>query len=79
MAEIYELRIELLDHPPYSPYLAPSQFFLFPHLKTALGGQSFSSNEDAITFMNNYFAEKNVEYYLDGLQRWEHRCEKCVE
>ena len=29
--------------------------------------------------MNNYFAEKNAEYYLDGLQRWEHRWEKCVE
>ena len=39
----------------------------------------FSSNEEAITFANNYFAEKNAEYYLDGLQRWEHRWEKCVE
>ena len=29
--------------------------------------------------MNNYFAEKNAEYYLDGLQRLEHRWEKCVE
>ena len=24
-------------------------------------------------------AEKNAEYYLDGLHRWEHRWEKCVE
>ena len=29
--------------------------------------------------MNNYFAEKNTEYHLDRLQRWEHRWEKCVE
>ena len=29
--------------------------------------------------MNNYFAEKNAEYYLDWLQRWEHRWEKCVK
>ena len=29
--------------------------------------------------MNNYFAEKNAEYYSDGLKRWEHRWEKCVE
>ena len=56
-----------------------SDFFLFPQLKIALGGQRFSSNEEAITFVNNYFAEKNAEYYLDGLQRWEHRWEKCVE
>ena len=68
MAKIYELRCELFNHPPYSPDLAPSNFFLFPHPKITLGGQRFSSNEEAITFVNN-FAEKNVEYYLDGLQR----------
>ncbi|GFU03186.1 histone-lysine N-methyltransferase SETMAR [Trichonephila clavipes] len=69
MAKIHELRFELLDHPPYSPDLASSDFFLFPHLKIALGGQRFLSNEEAIPFVNNYFAEKNAEYYLDELQR----------
>ncbi|GFX00736.1 histonelysine Nmethyltransferase SETMARlike [Trichonephila clavipes] len=79
MAEIIELLFELLEHPPYSPDLAPSGFFLFPYLKIALGGQRCSSNEEAITFVNNYFAEKNAEYYLDGLHRWEHLWKKCVE
>ncbi|GFU58797.1 histone-lysine N-methyltransferase SETMAR [Trichonephila clavipes] len=72
MVKIHELRIELLDHPPYSPDLAPSNFFLFPYLKIALGGQRISSNEETITFVDNYLAEKNAGYYLDGLQRWEH-------
>lgn len=27
----------------------------------------------AITFVNNYFAEKNVQYYLEGLKALEHR------
>ncbi|GFV30199.1 mariner Mos1 transposase [Trichonephila clavipes] len=79
MAKIHELRFKLLDHPPYSPDLAPSDSFLFLHLKIALGGQRLSSTEEAITFVNNYFAEKNAEYYLDGLQRWQHRWEKCEE
>ena len=79
MAKIHELQFELLDYPPYSPDLAPNDFFLFSHLKIVLGGQRFLSNEKAITFVNNYFAEKNVEYYLDGLQRWEHCWEKGVE
>lgn len=79
MAKIHELRFELLDHPPYSPDLAPSDFFLFPRLKVELGGQKFSSNEEAITFVNNYFAEKDINYYLDGLKRWEHRWEKCID
>jgi hypothetical protein len=27
------LKFEALSHPPYSPYLAPSDFHFFPHLK----------------------------------------------
>ncbi|GFW82716.1 histone-lysine N-methyltransferase SETMAR [Trichonephila clavipes] len=33
MAKIHEISFELLNHPPYSPDKAPSDFFLFPHLK----------------------------------------------
>ena len=79
MAKIHKLRFELLDHPPYSPDLAPSDFCLFPHPKIVLGRRIFSSNEEAITFVNNCFIEKNAEYYLDRLQRWEHRWEKYIE
>ena len=69
---------QLLDHPPYSPDLAPSDSFLFSKLKVALGGQRFSTNEEVINFVNNYFADKDANYYLEGLMRWEHRWEKCV-
>ena len=39
MTKFHELRYELLPHPPYSPDLAPSDFFLFPNLKKWLGGK----------------------------------------
>ena len=48
MAKLMKLKFELLQHPPYSPYLAPSDFFLFPNLKKWLGGQRFTSNEEVI-------------------------------
>ncbi|GFU84081.1 histone-lysine N-methyltransferase SETMAR [Trichonephila clavipes] len=35
MAKINELWFELVDHQPYSPDLAPSDLFLFYHLKIA--------------------------------------------
>lgn len=44
--KIFELRFELLNHPPYSPDLSPSDFFSFPHLKIALEWHRFSSNEN---------------------------------
>ena len=31
--DINDLRLQLLSHPPYSPDLAPSDYYLFPNLK----------------------------------------------
>jgi histone-lysine N-methyltransferase SETMAR len=38
--------ITKMDHPPYSPDLAPCDFWLFPKLKNALKGQRFSDLSD---------------------------------
>jgi hypothetical protein len=38
--------ITKLDHPPYSPDLAPCDFWLFPELKTVLKGHRFSDIAD---------------------------------
>lgn len=37
--------IPVLDHPPYSPDLAPCDFYLFPKVKSALKGTRFESVE----------------------------------
>jgi [histone H3]-lysine36 N-dimethyltransferase SETMAR len=37
-AKLHELGYGLLPHPPYSPALAPSGFFLFADLKRILAG-----------------------------------------
>jgi hypothetical protein len=36
---------EFSDHPPYSPDLALSSYYLFTYLKNWLGSQSFNNNE----------------------------------
>jgi len=33
MAKLNQLRFELIAHPPYSPDLAPSDYYLYPNLK----------------------------------------------
>jgi histone-lysine N-methyltransferase SETMAR len=38
MGKLRDLHCKLLEHPPYSPHLAPSDFFLFPKLKLFLAG-----------------------------------------
>ena len=37
--------IPVLDHPPYSPDLAPCHFYLFPKVKSALKGTRFETVE----------------------------------
>ena len=36
MHKLCELKYDIIDHPPYSPYLAPSDYYLFPKLKMHL-------------------------------------------
>jgi histone-lysine N-methyltransferase SETMAR len=78
-AKLVELRYELLPHPPYSPDLAPCDFFLFPNMKKWLGGKRFTSNEEVIDQTEAYFEEFDKSYFLDGLKKLEHRWTKCIE
>ena len=37
-----------MSHPPYSPDLAPNDFFLFPYVENKMRGQRFSTSEKAV-------------------------------
>jgi hypothetical protein len=39
-------QITVLEHPPYSPDLAPNDFFLFPKIKEIFKGEHFDGNVD---------------------------------
>jgi hypothetical protein len=64
-----ELSCKLLSHLPYSPDLAPCDFFLFPKMKKLLGEKRFASNEEVITETEAYLAEFNLSYFLEE-RRW---------
>lgn len=69
---------EILPHPPYSPDIAPSDFFLFPALKSDLRGQHFATDNDVISATEAWFSSKNEDFYKTGLRKVKHRWEKCV-
>ena len=78
MRKLRDLHYELLEHPPYSPDLAPSDFCLFPKLKLFLAGQCFSSNQEAVAAVEGYFADLTQNYYRDRIMALEHRWNKCI-
>jgi [histone H3]-lysine36 N-dimethyltransferase SETMAR len=59
---MHELGYELLLHLPYSPDLAPSDFFLFADLKKVLAGKKFSTNEEIIAETEAYFEAMSKSY-----------------
>jgi len=78
MGKLRDLHDELLEHPPYSPDLAPSDFYLFPKLKLFLAGQRFSSNQEASANVEGYFADLTKNHYRDRIMALEHRWNKCI-
>ena len=78
MAKLNELGFELLTHPPNSPDLAPSDFFLFSDLKRMLAGKKFKSNDEVIAETEAYFDEKEKSYYKSGIEKLENRYTRCI-
>lgn len=78
MAKLHELRYELLPHPPYSPDLAPSDYFLFPNLKRWLQGKKFYTNEEVEWETDVYFEALDKDYYTKGVRMLEKRWTDCI-
>ena len=73
------LCFQCLDHPPYSPDLAPSDCHLFSGLKKRLEGRHFSSNVEVIAAAETWLDGQLSEFFLSGLQKLEQRAKKCIE
>lgn len=71
-------RIPILAPPPFSPDLAPSDFHLFPKLKTAFKGTRFQTIEE----MKTKAADQLKGLTSDDLQhcfaRWKTRMQQCI-
>jgi len=73
------LGFQCLDHPPYSPGLAPSDYHLFPGLKKQLKGRHFSSDAEVIAAVETWLDGQISEFFLSSLQKLERWAKKCIE
>ncbi|GBP29545.1 Histone-lysine N-methyltransferase SETMAR [Eumeta japonica] len=67
-----------IDHPPYSPDLAPSDYLLFSNLRKELRGRRFVDDNQMKMAVESHFNCKEKEYFLGGLKALYTRCEKCI-
>ncbi|CAK1592430.1 unnamed protein product [Parnassius mnemosyne] len=79
MAAIQETGFELLEHPPYSPDLAPSDFYLFPRLKERLRGKKFEDDIEVMAAVEAFWEGQDKEFFLKGILGLEKRWTKCID
>ena len=70
---------QYLNHPTYSPDLAPSDYDLFPGLKKQLKGRHFSPDAEVIAAAETWLDGQPSAFFLSGLQKLEQRVKKCTE
>ena len=66
---------EELYQPPYSPDLAPSDYYLFGHLKKELRGKRFADDNELKSAIEHWLESRGENFYLELQKRWT----KCID
>ena len=78
MSTVHNCELEPIDHLPYSPDLALSDYFLFPN-KKHLTGNRYQTGYDVISAVENFFEGQDENFYSTQIQVLQHRWKKCVD
>jgi len=74
-----QLKWEVLEHPAYSPDLAPSDFHLFRPLKNALRDGRFAANDEVKEAVHDWLRNQPQSIFFNGIKKLTDRWAKCIE
>lgn len=74
-----ERNIQTVPHPPYSPDLAPCDFWLFPEVKFPLRGRRFGSNNEVVKAVEARCKELSKDGLKFVFKKWQERWRKCIQ
>ena len=66
-------------HPPYSPDLAPLDYYLFQSLQNSLNGKTFNDIEAEKLHLVQLFADKDQKFYESRIIKLSERWQKVIE
>ena len=69
----------VVPQPPYSPNLAPADFFLFPKLKSSLKDRRFQTVEQVEENTTRDFRTIPQNTFQDAFQNWKKLWELCIK
>jgi hypothetical protein len=67
---------EVLDHPPYIPDLALSDFHLFGPLKKRLGGRRFATDGEVQQAVMSWLQALDTDFFYAGIDALVYRWDK---
>ena len=73
--EIKELGFKRAPHPPYSPDIAPSDFFLFGYVKEQLKGKSFRDGDKLFQMISKIINSVSEKTRKKVFEEWRDRYE----
>ncbi|KYN36550.1 hypothetical protein ALC56_09095, partial [Trachymyrmex septentrionalis] len=68
----------MMPQPPYSPDLAPCDFFLFPKLKRPMKGRRYATIEEIKTASMEELNKITKNNFLKCFEDWKKRWHKCI-
>ena len=78
MASIQKCGFQLVEHPPYSPDLAASDYYLFQKMKMELSGHHFARDDDVMNAEDHFLRDHNDTFYKEGIPLLHDHWTKCV-
>uniref|UniRef100_A0A914D5P3 YDG domain-containing protein n=1 Tax=Acrobeloides nanus TaxID=290746 RepID=A0A914D5P3_9BILA len=70
---------ECVEHPPYSPDISSSDYYLFRSLKHWLRGKKFRTIEEIRQSLTEFFESKTRKWYRRGIYQLEDQWQKVIE
>jgi hypothetical protein len=71
-------KMTVIPHPPYSPDLAPCDFFLFPKMKLKLKGRQFNTTEDIQAKTQKVLDTLTEKDFQEAFQKRRRRWDQCL-
>jgi hypothetical protein len=66
-------------HPPYSPDLTPSDFYLFVSVKQQFQGHEFTEGAELVSAISEFLNQIPTDTLVDVFNDWTKRSQQCID
>ncbi|XGW09063.1 hypothetical protein V3C99_011401 [Haemonchus contortus] len=78
-AELEKYDWVVIPQAPYSPDLAPSDYWLFSHLQRSLNGKKFETKDEVEKAINEFFKSQPPSFWEEGIDKLPERWRRVVD